>query len=346
MRQRFDFLRVGDARVAYATMGDGPVLIFPQPSFGHLGMELESQEIRSFFEALASRFTLVRYDPLGTGMSDRERAPATLTLDFEVDVLEALATELAEDPVRLFGFSYGGVVAASFAARRPERVQRLLLFGAYADGAICSQALLRSVTSLLRADWDLGARMLATAFVPDADRDTAAWFAKLRRESCDGDMAASLLELWARTDLRDVLSQVSAPTLVAHRRRDPVVPMGYGRVLAALIPGAQFDLLEGRWHQPWLGDVPAVLRLASGFFGFPSPVPSVEDGNKPPVNTLTAREREVLQLVAQGLSDVTIAQHLVLSAHTVHRHVANIRTRLGQPSRAAAAALAARSGII
>jgi DNA-binding NarL/FixJ family response regulator len=61
---------------------------------------------------------------------------------------------------------------------------------------------------------------------------------------------------------------------------------------------------------------------------------------------LTAREREVLRLVADGLSDAEIAERLVLSPHTVHRHVANIRAKLRQPSRAAAAARAARDGLI
>ena len=61
---------------------------------------------------------------------------------------------------------------------------------------------------------------------------------------------------------------------------------------------------------------------------------------------LSRRELEVLRLVADGLSDREIADRLVLSPHTVHRHVANIRTKLRQPSRAAAAAMAARQGIL
>ena len=61
---------------------------------------------------------------------------------------------------------------------------------------------------------------------------------------------------------------------------------------------------------------------------------------------LTARELEILRNVAEGLSDNEIAKKLYLSPHTVHRHVANIRTKLRQPSRAAAAAQAARDGLI
>jgi DNA-binding NarL/FixJ family response regulator len=120
------------------------------------------------------------------------------------------------------------------------------------------------------------------------------------------------------------------------------VPARLGRALAALVPGADFAELEGSWHQPWLGDSADVLRAAGAFLGFTSPTPVHEE----PAPALTPREREVLRLVAEGHNDASIAGRLVLSAHTVHRHVANIRTRLGQPSRAAAAAVAARHGLI
>ncbi|MGH2960402.1 MAG: response regulator transcription factor [Solirubrobacterales bacterium] len=61
---------------------------------------------------------------------------------------------------------------------------------------------------------------------------------------------------------------------------------------------------------------------------------------------LSAREREVLALVAEGLADDEIAARLVLSPHTVHRHVANIRLKLDEPTRAAAVAHASRLGLI
>ena len=64
------------------------------------------------------------------------------------------------------------------------------------------------------------------------------------------------------------------------------------------------------------------------------------------VGVLTSREREVLALVATGLSDAAIAERLNLSPHTVHRHVANVRAKLRLPSRAAAVAYAARAGLL
>ena len=61
---------------------------------------------------------------------------------------------------------------------------------------------------------------------------------------------------------------------------------------------------------------------------------------------LTPRELDVLKLVAQGLSNTEIAQRLVLSEHTVHRHLANILRKLDLSSRAAAAAWGTRAGLI
>jgi len=61
---------------------------------------------------------------------------------------------------------------------------------------------------------------------------------------------------------------------------------------------------------------------------------------------LSPRELDVLRLVAQGLGDAEIAERLVVSPHTIHRHVANIRTKLRLPSRAAAVAYAARDGLL
>jgi DNA-binding NarL/FixJ family response regulator len=70
--------------------------------------------------------------------------------------------------------------------------------------------------------------------------------------------------------------------------------------------------------------------------------PEAVDG---PLGELTERELEVLSLVAEGLTNQRIAERLVLSEHTVNRHVANILRKLGLPSRAAAASLAGRYGL-
>jgi DNA-binding NarL/FixJ family response regulator len=92
----------------------------------------------------------------------------------------------------------------------------------------------------------------------------------------------------------------------------------------------------------WFGDADAVIAVVAPFLGIPAPTPAARGE----VEDLTPRERDVLRLVAEGMSDADIAARLVLSPHTVHRHVANILRKLGLHSRAAAAALAARAGLV
>jgi DNA-binding CsgD family transcriptional regulator/Tfp pilus assembly protein PilF len=92
-----------------------------------------------------------------------------------------------------------------------------------------------------------------------------------------------------------------------------------------------------------LGAVADVER-AGRLLGECSAAPAPVDGDG--FSELTARELEVLRLVAGGLSDAEIAERLVVSPHTVHRHVANVRNKLRLPSRAAAVAHAARAGLI
>jgi DNA-binding NarL/FixJ family response regulator len=111
-----------------------------------------------------------------------------------------------------------------------------------------------------------------------------------------------------------------------------------------------FVALEGADHLPWFGDARAVARAVLEFASVDRPVVEIAPSTDAPraaVHTdLSARELEVLRLVAEGLSDAEIAERLALSPHTVHRHVANIRTELGLASRAAAAAHAARHGLL
>jgi pimeloyl-ACP methyl ester carboxylesterase/DNA-binding CsgD family transcriptional regulator len=336
--------------VAYAEVGSGPLLVLPPPWIGHLQLEWEFPEVRRFVLGLAGRHRVVRYDRLGTGMSDRPTRPADRPLDEHVETVATLLGHLGQADASLLGFSYGGCVAVATAARRPELVRRLVLFGAYADGAaITAPALAEALVATVRAHWGVGSRALADVWVPDTDQPTRAAFAALQRASATAEEAARALEHVYRADVRPDAALVRAPTLVLHRRGDRAIHSALGRDLAARIPGARLTLLPGDLHPPWLGDQAGVLRAALDFLGADglpgAPVPP--DGDTVSGDGgLTARECEILRLVAEGLTDDAIAERLVLSPHTVHRHVSNIRLKLGAPSRAAAAAVATRQGLI
>jgi pimeloyl-ACP methyl ester carboxylesterase/DNA-binding CsgD family transcriptional regulator len=338
------FLPFAGRRVAYAVTGDGPALVAPAPWISHLELDWAEPRFRKLWEAIAEGYTLVRYDRLGVGLSDREVKDTDLTLDSEVALLSAVVDELGLDHLTLVGGSSGGCASIAFAARYPTHVDRLLLYGAYADGpSIASPDARDAIVGTVRSHWGLGSRLLADIFAGDADSAEQEQLARYQRDAADPETAADLLELIYRNDVRRELARVRAPTTVVHRRDDRAIPYRLAREVAAGIPSATLVPLAGNAHFPWAGDSDSVVRALRGALAPGDPSRPAAD---PPADLLTAREREVLTLIANGLSDQEVAEQLVVSPHTVHRHVANIRTKLGRNSRTAAVAEAARLGLL
>jgi DNA-binding CsgD family transcriptional regulator len=182
--------------------------------------------------------------------------------------------------------------------------------------------------------WGLGSRLLADVFVPGASSAERDRFAAFQRQSASREQAHDALAATYQLDARDALSRIKVPTTVLHRRDDRAVPFALGVDVARRVPHASFVALEGEDHFPWLGDANGVADATLRGLGHHVPTRPPAPGPQ----ALTEREREILELVADGLTDAQIGEHLVLSPHTVHRHVANARVKLGVRSRAAAAA--------
>jgi len=342
--QQTSFFHHDGRRIAYASVGDGPPLVLPGWWVSNIAEDWKRDNFRRFIESLGRARRVIRYDRLGCGISDRERPPETMSIDYEADLLGALLDELELDRVPLFGSSCGGPTAIVYAARHPERVERIVLYGTYANGAdLGSTDMRRATVELVRTHWGLGSRVLADMFVPSADAQDRDTFAGFQRHGADAATAAALMELIWDTDVSESATALDAPALVVHRRGDRAIRLRAGERLAALIPSAGLIELDGDTHPPWYGDVDELARAIAPFLGIPAPAAPTPVGG---AEELTPRERDVLRLVAEGKSDTDIARELVLSPHTVHRHVANILRKLGLHSRAAAAAQAARAGLV
>ena len=340
------FLSFAGHRIACQVTGEGPPLVAPAWWVSHLELDWQDETCRGFWQSLGDGFTVVRYDHLGVGLSDRDLGPAQPTLESEVATLGAVLDELGLERVSLVGGSTGGCTAVAFAARFPDRVKRLLLYGSYMDGSSIAPPEVRgAISAAVRSHWGLGSRLLADIFLGEVGATERATFARYQRDAASAQTAAALLELVYCNDVRAEAKLVRAPTLVAHRREDRAVPYRLGRELAAAIPGATLVPLAGRAHLPWSGDARAVVRALRPALA-PGSARQAAPDEEPDAALLSPREREVLALLATGLSDREIAEQLVVSRHTVHRHVANIRTKLGCRSRAAAVAEAARLGLL
>ena len=338
MEQEIRFCEIDGRRLAYGTVGEGPLLVFSARWITHLEDEWELPEVRRFFETFASTHRVVRYDRIGVGLSDRD-APAP-SIESEARALATVLDECGSEPAIVFACSCAGLATARLACDEPERIRKIVFFGGYAVRDDIPDVTRDSLIDFVRTNWALASQMLAGLLAPHASGDEIAALSAHKRRAAKADVAAAFLELDLTANQRELLPQVTTPSLVLHRRGDRAVPIGRGRELASLLPNARFVPLAGDSHYPWLDDQRELHRALAGFLENAAP-PAV-NGDSP----LTSRETEVLRLVASGLSNREIASSLVLSEHTVHRHVANILRKLAQSSRAAATAHAARVGLI
>jgi pimeloyl-ACP methyl ester carboxylesterase len=242
--------------LAYSAVGSGPFMVRVLGHFTHLEMEWEWPDLRRFWEHLAARHTVVRYDGRGMGLSDPytgEFTEETRQLD-----LEAVLTAAGAEKAVLLGISEGGWTAASYALRHPERITHLILYGAYCRGALARPGYDaeedQALVTLIRKGWgrDTPAfRQVFTSqfFRSDADPGLIAHFNELQRVSAHPEAAARYHEsCHRRGDGRDLFRQLRIPTLVIHSRDDMAVSADEGRLLASIIPGAQLVLLPSGTH--------------------------------------------------------------------------------------------------
>ena len=327
MRPRIRYCSTSAGRVAYSTTGTGPPLLLDSGWITDLHRQLEFFSFGDFIERLAEHFTVIRYDKPGCGLSDRDGID--LSFDGQVAAALAVADAAGAGRFRMFGASQGGQVAAAIAAKYPERVVAMVLYGTCASGNDLIPAEVRdSVVALVRAHWGLGLKALAGAFVADPTAEDVAAFARFQRASASAAVAARLLEVYYETDIRALLPAIRARTAVLHREGDRGTRFELGREVAALIPEATLIPLPGASHLFYHGDWPAVLEATLGFLCGPaSPGPR-----------LTGRELEVAELIAEGLTNHSIARRLSIAPRTAEAHVENIRRKLEVHSRAQIAA--------
>jgi DNA-binding NarL/FixJ family response regulator len=184
-------------------------------------------------------------------------------------------------------------------------------------------------------------------FIPEGTSQQISWFNDLQRLSTSPELAVQIQQVSFATDVREAAARVQVPTLVLHTMKDAIVPFAEGRLVAALIPGARFVPLESQNHV-LLEDEPAWGRFLAevrSFLGVGADAQDPSPAKPPPFPELTPRERDILELIAQGLDNAQIAGRLVLSDRTVRNHITHIFQKLTVTNRAQAIVLARQAGM-
>jgi pimeloyl-ACP methyl ester carboxylesterase/DNA-binding CsgD family transcriptional regulator len=350
-RQQIRFARSQDGvRLAYASSGSGsPVVIKAATWLSHLEHDWHSPVWSHLVRELSQGARFVRYDERGCGLSDWH--VTDLSFQSWIHDLECVVESVAADRFTLLGISQGAAVAIAYAVRHPDRVSRLILHGGYARGRI-----VRSSSDDAREEAEMMCRLaqlgwgkqdpsfrqfFTTQFIPGGTPEQHEWFNEMERLSTSPENAARFMREFNHIDVTQLLSQVRCPTLVLHSVHDVRVPFEEGRLLATSIQNAKFVPIDSRNHlllghepgwQRWLDEVRQFLREDSA--------PSTAGA----FGSLSQRQLEILELLAQARDNLQIAAHLDLSEKTVRNQVSLIFEKLGVESRAQAIVLARNAG--
>lgn len=319
--------------VAYQVVGDGfPAVVLPS-MFSHLDLMWHNLLCASFLESLAKFCRLAIFDRLGAGLSDpiRDGAP---TAEQTVDDFRAVMDANDLDRAAVVGFGSAAVFASIFAATHPDRVSKLLLYGAYARVPHSPDT---ADVDAHRGHW--GHARQAEALAGDSRVDD--WVTRFSRSAASPGVVDDTLRMMWQVDVSTLRNRITAPTLIITRKSEREIAAEHDRYdhpylakympqLAANIPHAQRVELAGIDSLPWFGDTSAVLDTMERFLLGTSRTKPTRDVRGTP---LSPREKEVLQLVGAGLKAREIAERLFISTRTVERHVANAYAKLGIRSR-------------
>jgi DNA-binding CsgD family transcriptional regulator/pimeloyl-ACP methyl ester carboxylesterase len=344
MEPEIRFCRAADGtRIGYAVLGKaGTPLVIVESWGATIETEWENAGCRSAYQRLAARRRPIIVSRRGFGPSQRD--VEDISLEAQTSDIAAVADALNLTDFDLWGFFDGIGPAVAFAAANPARVSKLILWDAFVRGRdLVEERAAQAMINLIRANWRLATRTLADLALPTGPTSDQFWLTRQWRRTVAPEMVARYFEFLFGLDLSNYLPELQASTLVLHRRDDRVVPLPQARIAAAMIPKSRFLTLEGDIAYAWLGD--------TSYF---DSVDSFLDEDRPPAQApvslalgrLSAREIEVLRLLALGKTNQEIAEALVISLNTVAHHVTNILNKAGLANRTEAAAYAHRSGIV
>jgi len=359
MDQEIRFCTAADgSRLACAESGAGRPLVKSAHWLTHLGHDWTSPIWRHQHLGLSGRFRLTRYDQRGCGLSDHD--VADMSFDTWIGDLETVVDSAGLDRFVLLGMSQGGPIAIEYAVRHPERVSHLVLYGSYVRGRrfwreggdTAREA--DTLLELIRLGWSREnpafRQVFSSLFIPGANLEQIQQFNELQRSSTSAENAARIVTVIDSLDVTEAARRLRVPTLVMHCEGDARIPFSEGRHLAGEIPGARFVPLQGKNHIMLEGE-PAWDRFMNELVRFteaePARRPDVPagGGHRGRLTSLTAREKDVLALVATGMGNAAIAESLHLSPKTVRNYLTRILDKLEVASRGEAIVAAREAGL-
>ena len=270
MAPRTRYARNGDVTLAYQVHGDGPMdLLFVSAFLSHVEHVWEDPGLARFLTRLTHFARLIIMDRRGTGLSD----DGPLDIEHELGDITAVLDAAGSERTALLSYTAGGPLAALYAARFPERVSSLALYGcmlhAVGDDDLPWQQSAAERTRRFEAiieHWGEGSNLETLAPSSAEDPQLRVWFGRLERLAASPGRMRRLVAAAGAADVRPALPEIRAPTLVLHRSQDAFMDVRHSREYARRIPGARLVELPGSDSLPSSGDTDALLGEIEEFF--------------------------------------------------------------------------------
>jgi len=271
------YARNGTVALAYQVFGQGPLeLVFAPQWINNLEIAWSNPALAQFLTRLGSFARVLFFDRRGTGLSDRLSAQDVPPLETLVEDLRVVIDAAGFKRPVLFGGSDTGCICALFAATHPDRTSALIVYGPEARGTASrdypwawTSEQWQEYLADLETGWgtaDYAARTWDWS-VPSAkgDPQLRQWWRTMQQQAASPNSMVAIERIWADLDIRPVLPTIQAPTLVLHRRGDPIEHVDAGRDFARRVPGGKFVELAGDDWLVWAGDQQPIFEAIESF---------------------------------------------------------------------------------
>ena len=266
--------------IAYQHFGSGPDLVMIPPLVSNVELSWDHELYRRVLEFDAQHTRMLMFDKRGIGVSDRFEQPPTL--EERIQDIAAVMDAADIERASLVGLSEGGVMAQLFAARHPERVEKLVLMNTTAGGSAFQclpdyaeegdapndlghvmeqfQELPRTwgVDPGFMVDWMMPSQLDNVSFVR--------WIGRLQRQTASPADIERQIQSVLSLDAVECLSEIRVPTLVVHAKGDRVLNVANGRFLADRIAGARYLEFPVADHFIWVA--PCWREIVEATIGF------------------------------------------------------------------------------
>ena len=264
-RPETQYVMSGDVSVAFQVFGKGQQdLLYVPGIISHLETNWDEPNSAKFLNALGQHFRVIIFDKRGQGMSDR--IEGATTLEERIDDLKAVMQAAGSESATIFALSEGGPVSILFAATYPQKVKRLILFGAMAKfwgtddyPHMAHIKYMDKAIENVASNWGKGNFAALAGPKGGFNSETQLLLGKMERMASSPSGVKKFMAANSLIDVRPILTDVQQNTLVIQRRHDQMVRRGNGRYFADNIVNATYLELPTSSHLPQFEDSDLVL---------------------------------------------------------------------------------------